>query len=89
MQALRFTKPNKAPGPDGYQPLFFQKYCHILGKSMHDLVAKAFVSSDVHPKLNSTLIVLIPKNDWPITIKEFRPISLCILIYKIITKVLY
>lgn len=34
------------------------------------------------------LVVLIPKVDHPNSIKEFRPISLCNVTYKIITKVL-
>lgn len=35
-----------------------------------------------------TLIVLIPKTDHPETIKQFCPISLCNVVYKIIAKVL-
>ncbi|XP_057432083.1 uncharacterized protein LOC130724829 [Lotus japonicus] len=35
-----------------------------------------------------SLVVLIPKVDFPKHLKEFRPISLCTVIYKIITKVL-
>jgi hypothetical protein len=31
-------------------------------------------------------VVLIPKNDQPETLKDFRPISLCTVIYKIIAK---
>jgi len=38
--------------------------------------------------LNSTFLVLIPKSDHPSSYNDFRPISLCNLVYKIIAKVI-
>ena len=37
---------------------------------------------------NSTFIALIPKSDNPLTLNDFRPISLCNCVYKIISKVI-
>lgn len=58
------------------------------------MASKASSSSNIstlwgmHPSLAETLIALIPKVDYLVTFKEFMPISLCNIVYKIITKVL-
>jgi hypothetical protein len=52
------------------------------------LITQAFVTGKFDPSLAHTLIILIPKVEQPSNFKEFRPISLCNTIYKLITNVL-
>lgn len=59
-----------------------------MGEDVWKTVCGAFASGKIEPALLETLIVLIPKVDVPTTTKEFRPINLCNVIYKIVTKVL-
>lgn len=48
----------------------------------------AFATGFFDHSIAETLIVLIPKVDNPKSFKDFRPISLCNTIYKIVIKVL-
>lgn len=81
-------KPFKALGLDGFQAIFFKQYWHIVGEDVWRMVSGAFVSGRIDPTLIETSITLIPKGDNPKTFKDFRSISLCNTIYKILTKVL-
>nr|KYP67620.1 LINE-1 reverse transcriptase isogeny [Cajanus cajan] len=87
-KALTGMKSFKAPGPDGFQPIFFKLYWHVVGDDVWNLINEAFQTGIIDTKLAETLIVLIPKVDAPLSYKDFRPISLCNVVYKLITKVL-
>lgn len=52
------------------------------------MISNAFMSGRIMGQLAETLIVPISKVDAPNTLKDFRPISLCNVLLKIISKVL-
>lgn len=88
VKAIHSMTAHRVPGQDGFQLLFFHKYWDIVGPSIHQLVSSPFLTGEFDLKLNETLLVLIPKEENQETIKQFRHISLCNVIYKVITKVL-
>ncbi|XP_074296800.1 uncharacterized protein LOC141627423 [Silene latifolia] len=78
----------KAPGPDGFQALFYQKHWPIVESSLCPMIIKALEGKGFPEGLNDTHIVLIPKVTGPELVSQFRPISLCNVAYKIVSKVL-
>ena len=78
----------KALGPDGMPPLFYQHFWSNIG----DVVTKTildFLNNGVAPhKFNETHIVLIPKIKEPKCVTDYRPISLCNVVFRISSKVI-
>lgn len=79
---------NKAPGPDGFPPSFFQTMWPTIQNDIYAMVASFFNRGYLLKELNRTNVVLIPKDQNPCSPKDFRPISLCNVTYRIISKVL-
>lgn len=80
--------PGKELGPDLMTTLFYQKFWHIIGPQVVEMIQQFLQTSILDPRSNEINICLIPKAERPRMMKEFRPISLCNVSYKIISKVL-
>jgi hypothetical protein len=87
-EAINQMHPLKAPGPDGLPALFFQKFWHVVGRDVKNLVLGILNNNKSPEFINSTFIVLIPKGKNPKSPKDYRPISLCNVVIKIVTKAL-
>lgn len=85
-EAIRNLKANSAPGPDGLTALFYQKYWNIIGEDLMDYILNILNNKGNMKTINHTFISLIPKSNSPSTPSDFRLITLCNVIIKIITK---
>jgi hypothetical protein len=87
-KALFQMVPLKAPGPDGMNACFFQQIWGVVGEEVCRGILEILNTGVMPFNLNLTHIALIPKTNNPESVSEFRPISLCNVLYKLISKVL-
>lgn len=78
----------KAPSPDGLHAGFFQCFWLIVRNLMVKEVQKNFRDKVVPDYLNRTHMTLIPKAQRPESLNNYKPISLCNSIYKVVTKII-
>ncbi|KAK3189426.1 hypothetical protein Dsin_028987 [Dipteronia sinensis] len=78
--------PTKAPGSDGLPAVFYQKLWGSIGLSVTSACLSVLNDSALIGGMNNTVISLIPKIQTLERVSDFRPISLCNVIYKIIAK---
>lgn len=78
----------KSPGLDGYGAYLFKKDWQVVKTDMINGVQDYFINVRIYIAFNCTLVNIIPKSMKAKTIRDYRPISCCITIYKIISKVL-
>lgn len=76
------------PGPDGITAGLVQQQWGIFGPIIIDEVQKFFSTGIMKPHIAHSNLVLIPKSEAPLKVTDFRPISVCNLIYKVISKLL-
>ena len=78
----------KALGPDGFPIEFFQDNWDIINHDLLDVVQESYSNKEMLQALNATFLVLIPKKEEANQLDFFRPISLCNVVYKIISRLL-
>lgn len=85
---LKWFKKDKSLGSDGWTIEFYLAFYDLLGQDFLKVVEECSLSGSLYNAINSTFIALIPKSDTPSSFNDYRPISLCNFLYKIISKII-
>ncbi|WJX67033.1 hypothetical protein P8452_51532 [Trifolium repens] len=79
---------NKSPGPDGFNFNFVKQFWHLLKNEVRILFDQFHGIGNLPKNFMSYFIALIPKVSSPLSLGDFRPISLLGCLYKLVAKVL-
>ncbi|CAN1337225.1 Transposon TX1 uncharacterized 149 kDa protein [Linum perenne] len=87
-KAMFDMHPDKASGPDGLNPGFYQHFWQLTRRKLYAECRKWLRESRFPGYIRPTNIVLLPKVQPPSTMKDLRPISLCNVLYRAVAKML-
>ena len=79
---------DKSPGPDGCLVEFLLYFFYLVGNDLLAAVEQTHLEGYFQKVLNATYITLMPKCENLETFADFRPISLCNLLYKVIKNII-
>ena len=80
--------PNRAPRADGFNGAFYHSTWTIIATDLLAAVNNFLRYGKLLAQANHTLLCLIPKKTIPATLDDYRPIALCNVLYRIISKLL-
>lgn len=86
--ALWSIPKDSSPGPDGFSASFFITAWDIVKDDLLVVATEFFGGTPLTSALGATNIFLIPKVEAPDSFAKFRPISLCSVVYKVLSKIM-
>ena len=86
-RAVLEMKPNSAPGPDGLPVAFFQTFWESIKAVIMPMFQEFYVGTLVLSRLNFGVVTLVPKVVGATDIRQFRPITVLNVIFRIFSKV--
>lgn len=75
-------------GSDGFVANLFKLLWEIINDKLVSAIRAVFDSGHIIKEINHTFVTLIPKKDNLISISNYRPISCCNVLYKIISNII-
>ena len=87
-EALKLMNRNKSPGPDGLTVEFYSLFWESLGPLLVEVLNESYRESELCESMKVSVTRLVHKSDDKRNLKNWRPISLLNLDYKIGSKAL-
>ncbi|XP_040999571.1 uncharacterized protein LOC121245775 [Juglans microcarpa x Juglans regia] len=84
--AIFQINPLGSPGPDGFPAQFYQKNWEVMGDQVCNFALNFLNHGGSLNEVNDTFITLIPKVQSPKRVVDYIPISLCNVLYKVVSK---
>lgn len=88
LQVLKLFAKDKSLNPDRWTMEFFLYFYDLVGADMLNMVEESRSLGHVTGPINSIFVALIPKTSATSPFLYYRPISLCYITYKLISKVI-
>ena len=88
LAGIKMCAAEKARGPDGYIMTFYQAFWETIKEELMQTFHRFHSHYKFEKRFNATFVALIPKKIGANDLRDFRPISLISVVYKIIAKVL-
>ncbi|XP_071699108.1 uncharacterized protein [Rutidosis leptorrhynchoides] len=88
LEAVKECDCAKAPGPDGFKFKFFKVHWDLIKGDLMNALHWFWDKCEISKGCNASFITLVPKNNDPLGLNEYRPISLIGCYYKILAKIL-
>ena len=87
-EILHSFQKDKSPGPDGWPIEFYLGIFELIEGDLLKVVEESKWEGFIHAPMNSTFISLIPKTNKSHRFDDYRLISLCNCLYKVISKII-
>ncbi|XP_035841287.1 uncharacterized protein LOC118488182 [Helianthus annuus] len=87
-RAVFYCGDDRALGPDGISFRLIKRFWNLFEEDLFKIMEEFFVNGVINLGCGSSFIALVPKVIDPISLKEYRPISLVGIVNKVISKVL-
>lgn len=88
LMTIKLMDKGKSLGPHGLNIEFYLFYWDIIKDPLYKAISHFLATAQLPKTWGEIYLVLIPKSDNPKLVLDFRPISLCNVSYKIISKLL-